>query len=51
MPVTQDHFTNRLREFTMIVVSQNVEVLPRDLGDLLWQAPALLTSANGFVLG
>ncbi|WP_280640688.1 low temperature requirement protein A [Hymenobacter volaticus] len=51
LPVTQDHFTNRLREFTMIVVSQNVEVLPRDLGDLLWQAPALLTSANGFVLG
>jgi low temperature requirement protein LtrA len=35
----------------MIVVSQNIEVLPRDLGDLLWQATALLTSANGFLLG
>jgi low temperature requirement protein LtrA len=51
LPVTQEHFTSRLREFTMIVVSQNIEVLPRDLGDLLWQATALLTSANGFILG
>ncbi|WP_375434998.1 low temperature requirement protein A [uncultured Hymenobacter sp.] len=50
-PATQEHFTSRLREFTMIVVSQNIEVLPRDLGDLLWQGPALITSASGFVLG
>jgi low temperature requirement protein LtrA len=51
LPVTQEHCINWLHESTMIVVSQNIEVLPRDLGDLLWQRAALLTSANSFMLG